>query len=343
MVAAVFAATPFLLPDVAERLSVDLGTTGLMSTAQVGSFAVASFLAGRLFRPRRRLHYGSLALVGLATLASAIAPNFAFLLGTRVIAGLGLGTLTWIAWADATRFARGIGEVAAIAPLTATLGSPPLGWLTQHGGYPWVFTALSILALAATLLPVDFGELPRVGRSVSSSHSNRVLLAALLALSLGGSSVFVFTGAAAQQIHGLSPLALSWALSINALTGVAATRSNAKLGRAGLWMMGTAVAAIVVGTVSSATLFFLAMALWGYAFWMGIPAVFALLAARSNTPSERVGDAQAAMAVGRVFGPVMGGIALGMGQFALLSWVGAGVMATSALVVGVVERYRLKG
>lgn len=49
VVAATFAATPFLLPDVSRRLSIDLGLTGLLSVAQVGSFAAASFLAGRLF------------------------------------------------------------------------------------------------------------------------------------------------------------------------------------------------------------------------------------------------------------------------------------------------------
>ena len=121
VVAATFAATPFLLPDVSTRLGVDIGTTGLMSVAQVGSFAAASFFAGRLFRPRRRLHYGSLVLVAVASTASALAPGFAVLLGARVLAGLGMGTITWIAWADATRFPRGLGDVAAVAPVTATI------------------------------------------------------------------------------------------------------------------------------------------------------------------------------------------------------------------------------
>lgn len=164
MVAATFSATPFLLPDLAHRLSIDIGATGLMSVAQVGSFAAASFLAGRLFRPRRRLHYGSLALVALASVASALATGFAFLLVTRVVAGLGMGTITWIAWADATRFPRGMGEVAAEAPLTVAIASPAIGWLITTGGYPLVFGVLASVAAAAMVLPVDFGDLPRVGR-----------------------------------------------------------------------------------------------------------------------------------------------------------------------------------
>lgn len=342
VVAATFAATPFLLPDVASRLSVDIGDTGLLSAAQVGSFGVASFLSGRVLRPRKRLHYGSLVLVGLSTLGSALAPTFLLLVLTRVAAGFGLGMLTWIAWADATRFSRGIGEVAVVAPLTATLASPPLGWLTEVGGYPWVFTALAMLALAATFARVDFGELPRVGRNVSQSRSNRLLLAALLVLSLGGSSVFIFSGATAIAVHGMSPTMVAWALSLNAITGVLATRVTAKPGVAGLWVLGTAASALVIGVFASPWIFFVALAVWGFAFWMAIPAIFELLVQKSRMPSERIGDAQAAMAVGRVLGPVVGGLALGAGQFGRLSAVGAGAILVAAVVVGIIESYRLR-
>ncbi len=72
VVAAVFAATPFLLPDVSDRLHVPLGVTGALSTAQVASFALASFLAGRLLKPRRRLHYGGLILIAVSCVASSV-------------------------------------------------------------------------------------------------------------------------------------------------------------------------------------------------------------------------------------------------------------------------------
>jgi len=341
VVAATFSATPFLLPDVADRLSADIGSTGLLSTAQVGSFALASFFAGRFFRPRRRLHYGSLLLVAGSTFGSALAPGFGVLLATRILAGLGLGTITWIAWADATRFPRGLGDVAAVAPLTATIASPLIGWLTENGGYPLVFTALGVLAVAALALPVGFGDLPRVGRNVSGSRSNRVLLGALLVLSVGGSSVFIFSAAAAQAIHGLTPITVSWALSLNAITGVVATRRRARGGTAGFWLLATAASALVIGLFGSSPVFFLAMALWGFGFWMAVPAVLRMLTDRSNYPGERMGDAQAAMATGRVFGPIVGGLALGAGQFARLSIVGSAVIVASVLVVVLVERYRL--
>lgn len=340
VVAATFAATPFLLPDVAARLGVDIGATGLLSSAQVGSFAIASFLSGRVLRPRRRLHYGSLGLVALATLGSALAPNFGVLLITRLVAGVGLGMITWIAWADATRFARGIGDVAAVGPITATVVSPPIGWLSELGGYPLVYGVLGLLALAAMAAPVDFGVLPRVGRTVSGSKSNRILLAALLVISLGGSSVFIFTAAAAIEVHDVSPSLVAWALSVNAITGVIATRRTARRGHTGLWLAGTALSALLIGLVSSPVILFLSLALWGFSFWMAIPAVFRLLAEKALVPSERIGDAQAAMATGRIFGPVIGGLALGAGSFGRLSVVGTAVIVVGAITVSTVESYR---
>lgn len=340
VVAATFAATPFLLPDVSERLGVDIGTTGLLSVTQVGSFAAATFLAGRLFRPRRRLHYGSLALVAAASFGSAIATDFTLLLAMRAVAGLGMGTITWIAWAEATRFVRGMGEVAAVAPVTATVASPILGWLIGLGGYHLVFSVLGVVALAALPMRVDFGDLPRIGRQVSRSRSNRVLLATLAMLSVGGSSVFIFTAAAAQALHGLSAVTVSWALSLNAMAGVVATRRTARRRHAALWLLATALSALVVGVIGSSVVFFVALTLWGFAFWMAVPAILRLLAERSNNPSERMGDAQAAMAAGRVLGPILGGLALGADQYARLSIVGSVVIVAAAVAVAIVEWYR---
>lgn len=342
LAAATFAATPFLLPDLSARLDVPIGLTGLLSTAQVGSFALATFFAGRFFRPRRRYHYGALVLVSLASFAGAVVTNLILLSATRVVAGIGMGALTWIAWADATRFQRGLGEVAAVGPVTAMAASPVLGWLVGQGGFPLVYATLGVLALAVAFLPVDFGDLPRVGRRVSGSRSNRVLLIALLLLTMGGSAVFIFSGAIASGLLGLSPLALSWALSLNALTGVVATRFDAGRGTAGLWLTGTALAALVLGTISSSVVFFLALAVWGFAFWMGVPAVFRLLVERSLVPNERMGDAQALMALGRVFGPAVGGAALGDGQYDRLAATGAVIMGASAGLIGGVEVARKK-
>jgi DHA1 family inner membrane transport protein len=159
---------------------------------------------------------------------------------------------------------------------------------------------------------------------------------------LGGSSVFVFTGATAEAVQGLTPLQVSWALSVNAITGVVATRVPARQGAVRYWLLATAAAALAVGFLGSPAALYLALAVWGFAFWMAVPAVLRMLAEWSLEPSERMGDAQAAMAIGRMLGPVIGGLALAGGHFGRLSVVGAAVMLVGASIIGVVEAYRAK-
>jgi predicted MFS family arabinose efflux permease len=341
-VAAVFTATPFLIPDIATRLDIPVGLSGLISTAQVGGFAVATFLAGRLLRPRRRFHFGAIGVVAVSTAASAATTNFALLAGSRLLAGAGMGILTWIAWAEAARFPRGFGEVAAVAPVTTTIASPLIGWLIERGGYSWVFWFLAGFAVLAGTFSVDFGDLAKVGRQTSGSRSNRLLLACLFLLTTFGSAVFIFSGATGAALQGLSPVEVSWAFSVNAVTGVAATRMVASRRTGGLWLTGSALSALVIGLVSSKLVFFAAMAVWGFSFWIGVPAVFRLLAERSLTPAERVGDAQALMALGRVVGPLIGGTAVGAGEFARLSVVGALGLGSAAGGISAVELYRAK-
>ena len=98
----------------------------------------------------------------------------------------------------------------------------------------------------------------------------------------------------------------------------------------------TGVAALLVATVHEPIVFWIALPIWGFAFWMGIPGVYSLLAERSNYPEERAGDAQAIMAGGRVIGPLMGG-ALYAWSAPALGIVGGGLMAVSGLVMVYVE------
>ena len=112
-----FAATPFLVPEIAAELDVQLGSAGLLSTFQVGGFAATTFLAGRLLRPQASMHKIGLIATGVAHLLSAVAPEFWQVLALQLLAGIGMGFLTWLSWSEATRHRRGLADVAAVAPL----------------------------------------------------------------------------------------------------------------------------------------------------------------------------------------------------------------------------------
>ena len=64
--------------------------------------------------------------------------------------------------------------------------------------------------------------------------------------------------------------------------------------------IGPAALATVLGP---APLYYGGMAWWGFAFWMGVPGVLQMLVDRSLEPSERAGDGQGVLALGRASGP----------------------------------------
>jgi DHA1 family inner membrane transport protein len=98
-------------------------------------------------------------------------------------------------------------------------------------------------------------------------------------------------------------------------------------------MASTGLLALIVSTQAIGWLQLAAMVLWGYCFWMSIPGVFTLLAAKSRYPAERAGDAQAYLSGGRVLGPFVGGLTIerlgapSLGFLAAAVMIGAGLLA----------------
>jgi predicted MFS family arabinose efflux permease len=77
----VFTATPFLIPVIAEDRAISVGSVGIISTAQLGGFVLASWLAPKWFPPRRRVMAAAIAIGLVANLLSAVSPWFGMLVG----------------------------------------------------------------------------------------------------------------------------------------------------------------------------------------------------------------------------------------------------------------------
>jgi predicted MFS family arabinose efflux permease len=341
-VAAMFAATPFLLPEIADRYGVALGTAGLSSAVQVGGFGAAAFVAGRRLSPDRSLMIGA-GLVLVATgIGSALSTEFGLLLGLRLLAGAASGVVVWLAWVDTMGDRSIMRDVAATGPLTVLLLAPFLGWLAGHGGDQAVYWALAAGAVPIAFLPVRFAASPQAGRrTMSPSRSNVVLLVALGLLTMFGSSLFVYSAAVGRELVGLGDVAVAIGFSVNAGAGLVGARLGRRPRSAWPWLSVIAVSVVVMVFVPEPPGFFLAMAAWGFAFWMAVPTVLGGIAAWSLVPEERVGDAQSIMAVGRAAGPAAGGLVLGasstFGPLAVFAAVG---LVAAAAVVAAVERYR---
>ncbi|MBK5268448.1 MAG: MFS transporter [Acidimicrobiia bacterium] len=340
--AAMFAATPFLIPAIAGRYGVSEGSAGLISVTQVAMFALFSFALPKLTVPSGGLLRTAAAFFLAVNLASAFMSVFWILIGLRLVAGAAAGTITWIVWAEAMGDRRSMASISATGPLTAFLGSPILALVAAHGDR-WVYGLLTVIAIPAVVMKVGTVRVPERKGRVSRSRSNRVLLFALFLLSMAGSSLFVFTATAAVSLLSITPTAVSFGYSLNAAAGLVGARLASRHRRPGWWLASTGPAAVICILGGSPVWYFFGMAWWGFAFWMGVPGVLQMLSDRSLDPAERAGDAQAFMAMGRSFGPLVGAGFVDAGAYASLAVAaGVGLAVSGATVIGVQEgRHRL--
>jgi predicted MFS family arabinose efflux permease len=340
---AVFTATPFLLATVSDEYGVSIGLAGWMSTAQLAGFVVASWVGGRFLRPVRSVFVFGTLIGVVANLGSAAAPTFEVLAATRFASGLSLGFAAWIAWQAAFGDNEKTGDVAVVGPIVGIVMSPLIVLLLESIGLEWLFVVLAVIT-ATPLIWVR--QVPRLDRlrphrtRHTPTRAARAILVALTLITLGGSSVFVYGAAIGEDLDGLSPLTVSLLFSANALAAIPSARWTGRRGPAGVWFFATAVCALAMAASRSGVVFGVAIVVWGFVFFMGVPAVFTLLAERSNFPEERAGDAQAVMALGRVFGPIMGGALIAAGSEVTLGFVAAGVMSFGSFLLLYVDRKR---
>ncbi|BAN01234.1 MFS transporter [Ilumatobacter coccineus] len=342
---AVFTATPFVLGPISDEFDVSVGAAGWMSTAQLAGFVIASWAAGRFLRPVRSV-FITIGLLGLvANLSSAMAPNLAVMGGTRLVSGVSLGLAAWFGWQDAFGDTQKTGDMAVVGPLVGVILAPGVAIVLDAAGLRWLFVVLAFVAASPLAFAHQISKVDRL-RPHQTRHAPtraaRVILASLGMVTLGGSSVFVFAAAIGTDLVGFSAVTVSLVFSGNALAAIPAAKWVGRRGPAGLWFGCTAALAFLLPTIHVKPVFVFALVGWGFAFVMGIPAAFNLLASRSNFPQERAGDAQAVMAAGRVFGPIMGGTFIAAGQTTMMGLAAATVMTTAALLLLYVDRTHVK-
>jgi MFS family permease len=335
----VFSATPFLIPGIADVEGVPVGRVGLISTLQLGGFVVSSWGAGRILRPRRRVMVIAILLGLVANVASGLV-GFSLLLPLRFLAGISLGTVAWISWSEVFGDEDRSGDVAVVGPIVGSVAAPVIASVIDASGPEQLFFLLGALHL----VPLVFIRTARFAapeRPRSERHrpvpAAFVLLVALGLLTLGGNSVFVFAGAIGSGDIGLSPIAVALVFSLNSLASIPSARRRGPHRHAGQWVGVAAAMAVLVASIHHPVVFTLALGVWGFAFWMGVPAAFALLARNSRYPAERAGDSQAYMALGRVVGPLVGG-ALYEVHPTMLGVVGGGIMVVAAVTFAVIDR-----
>ena len=159
--------TNIALPAIMAHFAVPLSSAVWVVSLYVLTFAVLMPVCGYLgdLYGYRRLYLGGMAVFALGGLGAGLAPNFACLLGSRVLMGIGIAPTLPAVMAIITRTfpderGRAMGFWALANGAGHALGPPLSGFLTEEVGWRSVFLvglapALLSLSLVWTLVPPD--------------------------------------------------------------------------------------------------------------------------------------------------------------------------------------------
>jgi hypothetical protein len=244
--------------------------------------------------------------------------------------------MTWLTWSNAMKRKSSMSSIAATGPVTALVAAPVLAIIAGWGDQA-VFAFLAVATIPAAVLWAPLSGRRRSSGVISGSRSNRILLTSLFGLTFFGSALFINQSIIAQDVHGISSFASSIAFSLNAGGGLLGARLSRYHRHPGWFLVSIGPAALLT-VVGPLPLFYLGMAWWGFGFWMGVPGILQMLVDRSLEPSERAGDGQGMLALGRAGGPVLGGAFVDAGAITALAVTAAvGVSVSGLTVVGVKE------
>lgn len=149
-----------VLPQMSAGLGVSEPQVGLLVSIWAAVVVVASFPLVRLTArvDRRAVITGSLVLLAVSAALTALAPDYAFAIGARLLGALAVGLL----WATTNAFtadlvadrdlARAVAVVLGGATFGMVIGTPAASLVAEAAGWRAPFSVLAALALAAAVL-----------------------------------------------------------------------------------------------------------------------------------------------------------------------------------------------
>jgi DHA1 family inner membrane transport protein len=346
-----------LLPEMAIDLAVQLPDAGMIITAYAAGVVIGAPLAAIATNgmARRRALLGLALLFVLGNLACAIAPDYAWLIGARVLtafchaAFFGIAAIVAGDLAAPNRRGQAVALVFAGLTIANILGVPAGTALGQAMG--WRTTFLAVAAIGGFAFAWLWLALPRtltavkadLGAELRSAMRPSVILAMTLTVLTSASlfAVFSFIAPILGEVTGLAPGAIAGAL---VLFGVGMTTGGFVGGHladrrpqlalpATIAVLISVMAAFALSTANASGTLVLLFA-WGMAVFALAPALqMQVIAAADGAPTLASTLNQAAFNLGNAAGAAMGagGLAAGM-HLAELPWVGVG-LAILALIV----------
>jgi DHA1 family inner membrane transport protein len=346
-----------LLPDLSHDLGVSIPAAGLLvSGYALGVVVGAPLLAIATARMQRRA--ALLWLIGAYTfgnLLCAVAPNYASLLGARVLTALchgaffGIGSIVAAALVPREKRGQAIALMFSGLTLANVLGVPAGTALGQAAGWRatfWVVVGIGAIATTAIAILVPRLARPDPGNLLAEFavlRKPQVFLAMLLSVlsSVSLFAVFTYIVPMLETVTHLAPSAVTWLLL---LFGVGITAGNLLGGRLADWNLMRTVAGAFVVLALVLSVFTLSlhaawpaavtMLVWGVvAFTVAAPLQMRVVDGAPEAPNLVATLNQGAFNLGNATGAWLGGLAIGAGvSYGALPWLGAGV---SVLALGV--------
>jgi DHA1 family inner membrane transport protein len=304
-----------------------------------------------------------MAVLAIATMASALSPSAAFLAGARAAAGIGAALFTPAAYAlIGDRYAykgreRAMALVLAGLPLSTVVGVPLAGLLAAAGSWRWGLGAVSAVAALALLSSLRLSSPPTTRQSGYWSSLRDTLrdgtamvpIAVSFLWFVASLGLFTYIGQYLYSLFGFGARERALAVGAYGLMGLVGEVGGARFARrAGkraavlVGLLGLAGAFLLVAVNrSSGALAVLALAVWGAATWFGMPSQQAMVselrpAARGTLLSLN----NSAMYLGAVVGAALMGRVLEMAGFTGAGGLAAGVIVAGALITGLAVRER---
>lgn len=342
-----------LMPNVAQGLGISEPQVGhVISTYALGVVVGAPLLAilgSRMFR----LHL-LLLLMGffaLGNFASALAPDYHWLMLFRFITGLPHGAYFGVAMLVAASMvapherAKAVSRVLAGLTIAMLIGNPTATWLGQWLSWRWAFGLVGLIALLTVLLvalflPLDRSE-PRNDPMRELRDFNRKPVWLALAISSVGFAgmfcVFSYLAPTLLEVTGVGEGWIPVALAAFGLGGIVGNLF-------GGWLFDRLGFKAVAWLLLWSILVLLVFPFAAYSLWTILPAAFAIGTMVSLGPPlqthlmDVAGEAQtlgaasnhSAFNIANALGPWLGGLAISAG----FGWNSTGYIGAATGVAG---------
>lgn len=348
-----------ILPDISEDLRVRVSIVGLLVTAYAVVGGIAAVFSGPFIDRlgRKPVVVAGMSVLTVATILSAIAPSFAFLLAARAMAGLGVACLTPAVFAAVGDYfsyeerGRAMSWVVTANTSASIFGVPAGAVISGVLSWRWTFVLLTVLLGVFTWLiffrlPEDA---PRTAEQSSAGMRNVLIVArtkstmmAILSNFIATSYWFVFAtymGAYFYDEFGLAKWALgalTMVMGIGVLIGSnVGGRLSDRIGKRPIIIWSSAFCALFIFLATTASPhiafgfgFLLMFGIFGGARFASAQAIMTEM-----TPKHR-GTVMALNASGQQFG-IVAGSALGGLALELWGYTGLGPMAAGLAIISI--------